>query len=159
RRRHTIFSRDWSSDVCSSDLADGSATLPGGAEGGGTGIGVGVALTVADVTNEARIGVADITADGVTVEALVPEVGGDGATHSFAAEASSGASGGNTSVAGALAINIGLSEASATLADGATVTVTDSGAVELKAENFTANDATATASQEEGGNIGVGASI
>src|SRR5690606_1744584 len=67
--------------------------------------------------------------------------------------------GGNTSVAGALAINIGLSEASATLADGATVTVTDSGAVELKAENFTANDATATASQEEGGNIGVGASI
>src|SRR5690606_40184294 len=24
RRRHTRFSRDWSSDVCSSDLADGS---------------------------------------------------------------------------------------------------------------------------------------
>src|SRR5690606_12129859 len=25
RRRHTRFSRDWSSDVCSSDLADGAA--------------------------------------------------------------------------------------------------------------------------------------
>src|SRR5690606_39955289 len=27
RRRHTRFSRDWSSDVCSSDLADGIAEL------------------------------------------------------------------------------------------------------------------------------------
>src|SRR5690606_40046527 len=27
RRRHTRFSRDWSSDVCSSDLDDGSVTL------------------------------------------------------------------------------------------------------------------------------------
>src|SRR5690606_40844599 len=26
RRRHTRFSRDWSSDVCSSDLADGHRT-------------------------------------------------------------------------------------------------------------------------------------
>src|SRR5690606_40688542 len=32
RRRHTIFSRDWSSDVCSSDLGDVSET-DGGAEG------------------------------------------------------------------------------------------------------------------------------
>src|SRR5690606_40836728 len=27
RRRHTIFSRDWSSDVCSSDLAEGGALM------------------------------------------------------------------------------------------------------------------------------------
>src|SRR5690606_40256103 len=27
RRRHTIFSRDWSSDVCSSDLGDGHTRL------------------------------------------------------------------------------------------------------------------------------------
>src|SRR5690606_39334186 len=27
RRRHTRFSRDWSSDVCSSDLPDGGAYL------------------------------------------------------------------------------------------------------------------------------------
>src|SRR5690606_39344935 len=30
RRRHTRFSRDWSSDVCSSDLAVGSGVLAGG---------------------------------------------------------------------------------------------------------------------------------
>src|SRR5690606_39969259 len=27
RRRHTSFSRDWSSDVCSSDLVDGAALI------------------------------------------------------------------------------------------------------------------------------------
>src|SRR5690606_39587972 len=31
RRRHTIFSRDWSSDVCSSDLAIFDRLLGGGA--------------------------------------------------------------------------------------------------------------------------------
>src|SRR5690606_39993059 len=30
-RRHTSFSRDWSSDVCSSDLADAGASVPAGA--------------------------------------------------------------------------------------------------------------------------------
>src|SRR5690606_8141439 len=30
RRRHTRFSRDWSSDVCSSDLAVSESTLPWG---------------------------------------------------------------------------------------------------------------------------------
>src|SRR5690606_39459193 len=32
RRRHTRFSRDWSSDVCSSDLADWDVTLTAGYE-------------------------------------------------------------------------------------------------------------------------------
>src|SRR5690606_40768970 len=32
RRRHTRFSRDWSSDVCSSDLADERLARPPGAE-------------------------------------------------------------------------------------------------------------------------------
>src|SRR5690606_534128 len=31
RRRHTRFSRDWSSDVCSSDLAPAAPTRPAGA--------------------------------------------------------------------------------------------------------------------------------
>src|SRR6266511_234675 len=46
RRRHTRFSRDWSSDVCSSDLVGqtGSVGVGGGLVGvaGGTGMGVGV---------------------------------------------------------------------------------------------------------------------
>src|SRR5690606_40989292 len=29
RRRHTIFSRDWSSDVCSSDLGSGTPAVSG----------------------------------------------------------------------------------------------------------------------------------
>src|SRR5690606_39429214 len=49
RRRHTRFSRDWSSDVCSSDLI-GSALLfaslaeqPGASEGGGNPLTVAIA--------------------------------------------------------------------------------------------------------------------
>src|SRR5690606_40500724 len=34
RRRHTRFSRDWSSDVCSSDLKDPSDSSKGGLETG-----------------------------------------------------------------------------------------------------------------------------
>src|SRR5690606_40947834 len=43
RRRHTRFSRDWSSDVCSSDLADGA----GGRAVGPTGPGGGVMVMLA----------------------------------------------------------------------------------------------------------------
>src|SRR5690606_40989727 len=34
RRRHTRFSRDWSSDVCSSDLVQGSGIVAGNEIGG-----------------------------------------------------------------------------------------------------------------------------
>src|SRR5690606_41032835 len=34
RRRHTRFSRDWSSDVCSSDLQEGETVLVHAASGG-----------------------------------------------------------------------------------------------------------------------------
>src|SRR5690606_41086044 len=36
-RRHTIFSRDWSSDVCSSDLRGGAPAPAGGARAGAAG--------------------------------------------------------------------------------------------------------------------------
>src|SRR5215475_10589421 len=36
RRRHTSFSRDWSSDVCSSDLGGGGGSNAGGGGGGGS---------------------------------------------------------------------------------------------------------------------------
>src|SRR5690606_39357437 len=38
RRRHTRFSRDWSSDVCSSDLAGVHRAPRGGARGGRPGL-------------------------------------------------------------------------------------------------------------------------
>src|SRR5690606_20867580 len=43
RRRHTSFSRDWSSDVCSSDLAD-TVIVEAGRGGGTAGFGQPVAL-------------------------------------------------------------------------------------------------------------------
>src|SRR5690606_40800224 len=43
RRRHTRFSRDWSSDVCSSDLGDGDGSEPGDGDGEEPGDGDGEA--------------------------------------------------------------------------------------------------------------------
>src|SRR5690606_41201171 len=52
RRRHTRFSRDWSSDVCSSDLA-----LPAARGAGGDGFGrvVGVGLVAAGLGGPGRL--------------------------------------------------------------------------------------------------------
>src|SRR5690606_40498216 len=53
RRRHTRFSRDWSSDVCSSDLRSTRQAAPARSEfrkmnrSAGAGIAVGVAIGVA----------------------------------------------------------------------------------------------------------------
>src|SRR6267142_43327 len=79
--------------------------------------------------------------------------------HTFVASAQAGASGGDTGVAGALAINIGISEARGQIADNATVTITDGGNVSLGAENFVANVAEAKASQADATKTGVGASV
>src|SRR6185295_14465790 len=53
--------------------------------------------------------------------------------HTFSAQALSGASGGDTGVAGSLAINIAVSEATASIANNATVTINDGGSVSLAA--------------------------
>src|SRR5207249_7826758 len=52
RRRHTRSKRDWSSDVCSSDLTAtiGTATVTISASGGGASHSTSIALTVATVT-------------------------------------------------------------------------------------------------------------
>src|SRR6185369_17095119 len=121
---------------------------------GGTGIGVAISVNVADVDNKAQIGDATITAESVTVQALVPDVDGDD-THSFGAAAVSGASGADTGVAGSLAINIGLSNAQATIADNATLTV-GGGDVALTAQNRVENKVSAKASAGDNGSLGVG---
>src|SRR5438105_3194 len=136
-------------------LADGEHSI---ARGSSTGIGIAVAVNVAQVTSEATIGNATITADGVIVQAVML-TSGDDSSHHFSAKATSGASGADTGVAGSLAINIGLSHAHATLAPNATVTVTDSGDVKLIAQDFALNEASADAHQSKAGKVGVGASI
>ena len=96
------------------------------------------------------------------MQALAADVAGDKVA-TFKAEATSGSSGADTGVAGALAINIGLSDARATVAPGATVALDagadPDGALLVKAENFVADSAKASGKQSGGGKIGVGASI
>src|SRR5690348_2478928 len=56
RRRHTIWTGDWSSDVCSSDLLERRAAGPRG-EGDGVGIGIQEALRAPDlVPDETAVG-------------------------------------------------------------------------------------------------------
>src|SRR5690606_40546323 len=83
RRRHTRFSRDWSSDVCSSDLRP-----VGGRDGGGGG-GLRQAVALEDVDARARVegaeaaaergapadGVADPAAHGVAQLAVDQQIG------------------------------------------------------------------------------------
>ena len=80
-------------------------------------------------------------------------------SHTFIATAQSGASGGDTGVAGALAINIGVSEARGEIAPNSTVTITDGGNVSFGAENFVTNVAEAKAMQTDATKTGVGASV
>src|SRR3712207_7972212 len=63
RRRHTRYWRDWSSDVCSSDLASlspspGSATAPSADEGAGSAAGLADAGEIRGVSRseERRVG-------------------------------------------------------------------------------------------------------
>ncbi|HYR36750.1 MAG TPA: LEPR-XLL domain-containing protein, partial [Burkholderiales bacterium] len=150
-------STDGRQDLQEAKAPEGVYSLRGG-KGGGTGVGIAVAVNVGHVTNEASVGQAAITADGLKLEALTPDVSGD-TTHKYGATAIAGASGGNTGVAGALAINVGISNTRASVADNATVTVTDKGDVSLKAENFVANAATTKATQGDASKFGMGASL
>ena len=79
--------------------ADGSATTIPTSGTNSTNIGAAVALNWGSADIDANLGSADVTAGGLTVQALMFERGDDD-THTFSAEATSGASGGSTGVAG-----------------------------------------------------------
>ncbi|MBV1719790.1 MAG: hypothetical protein KMY51_07260 [Desulfomicrobium sp.] len=78
-------------------------------------------------------------------------------THSFSADAQSGAGASKVGVAGSLALNIVTNHTEAVIKSGATVAA-GSGDVVLMAVN-TQNDSVKAASKVSGGNVGVGASI
>jgi hypothetical protein len=155
-----------SADADSKGKADGSASK------GGTGtVGAAVGVNDSSVHNQARSGNSAITADGITIEAVMK---GSGA-HEQSAEAKSGASGGNVGLAGSLALNLGEVRTEASLGNGASVSFMDGSDGDSTAGDFTLSTvskskhlAKAEAHQEEGdadedGNenesFGLGASV
>ena len=144
-----------SNNMNATATADGSAA----SGAGGTSVGIAVAINVAAMTDSAVIGSnAIIKADGVTRSAGMRDVGGD-LKHDFAAKATSGASGGDTGVAGSFALNVSDTTAEAAVKAGSSLTITDGGGdVAMSAANT--SDSTVEAKAKSGGaNLGVGISI
>jgi len=135
-----------------SAIADGSAAK-GSSD---TAVGIAIAINIADMQNDARIGTSTVTADGVSVQALMKDVGGN-KTHTFAAKATSGASGDETGVAGSFALNYQKAQSDAEIVAGALVNA-GTGDVTLKAENTTNSTVEAKAASS-GGETGVGVSV
>ncbi|TMB93338.1 MAG: hypothetical protein E6J38_11040, partial [Chloroflexi bacterium] len=142
--------------------ADGKATKST------TAVGAGVAVNYAKSSIFATIGEqANVTANGVTLNAGIrgpPTPPATAAQHEIQAEATAGAGGEDTGVAGALAINIVENDTQAviyrrTAVSGAQTTVNaGTGDVSLTASHVESDTAKAEAAAE-GGDVGVGASI
>ncbi|PYR22394.1 MAG: hypothetical protein DMF94_04905 [Acidobacteria bacterium] len=119
---------------------------------GDSGVGIAVAVNVAVATTRAEIDATDVHAKSAELKALQP-VG------TFSAEAISGVGDASkTGFAGALAVNIAVTSATARLADNAVLTLTG-GDVSITAQDHAANTAKASASQGGGAKTGVGASV
>ena len=137
--------------VRSMQNADARADASGIATHGDDGIGVAVAINVANVGNHAHIGNSTITADGLAVEALMTNVASEAIdTHTFSAEAMSGAGGKDVGVAGSLAVNLVAVKTDAVISGGANVTLADGsdfgngiGDVSINAVSVTSNTANA----------------
>lgn len=156
--------------VRSSQNLDDRSTANGTASKGSVGIGAAVSINVVDIDNTATIGLSDVTADGLVVEALMAHVPGESPdAHDFKAEAKSGAGGDDVGVAGSLAINHIELDTLATVPTGASVTLADGpdvggsvGPVSIKAQANTTDTAHALPDVPGGGaqgDVGVGASV
>jgi hypothetical protein len=118
-------------------------------------------LTIVNPTAVKLAATAEDALEGKTID-LTAGASGTGQkliekTHSFSADAQSGAGASKVGVAGSLALNIVTNHTEAVIKSGATVAA-GSGDVVLMAVN-TQNDASKAASKVSGGNVGVGASI
>ncbi|WP_164773391.1 LEPR-XLL domain-containing protein, partial [Mesorhizobium sp. M7A.F.Ca.CA.004.01.1.1] len=134
--------------------ADGTNT--NSSSNGATGIGVAVALSIADVTTRSYLGGASsLSASAVSLSATI--AAGD----SFIAQATSGAGeGSKTQVAGSLAINIVITEASADVAANASINL--NGADLSLTANSTTNvvtDAVPDDASGAAGELGIGGSV
>ena len=150
-----------SNNTDASASADASATVPKASNNNSSAVGVGaaVAINVANVSNTATIGAANVTANGVKLEAVMTDVNGD-KTHTFGAAAKSGAGGGTIGVAGAVGISVDNVHTEASIATGASVNA-GAGDVGLTAESRTSSTVTALPNNggASGTNVGVGVSV
>ena len=140
-------------------VGDGSAATN---DKDGTAVGIGIAINVAFMDNNAILGAGTtVTADGFRAEALMRDVSGD-TTHKFGATAISGASGGETGVAGSFALSYAKTETNAVVGDAAgapgNMTLTG-GDVSIAAETTSASDVTATSKTAGSSKTGVGLSF
>ncbi|RVD69725.1 hypothetical protein EN751_24500, partial [Mesorhizobium sp. M4A.F.Ca.ET.029.04.2.1] len=134
--------------------ADGTNT--NSSANGATGIGVAVVLSIADVTTRSYLGgTSSLSASAVSLSATI--AAGD----SFVAQATSGAGDGSkTQVAGSLAINIVITEASADVAANASIDL--NGADLSLTANSTTNvqtDAVPDDASGAAGELGIGGSV
>jgi len=111
--------------------SDGEAKKTDTEKGGAPSFSIGVAVSVndVDVTNGASVGNGSVTGTEVTIEAVMKDVSGD-TKHKYEAEATSGASDGDVSIAGGFAGNFGDSMTSA-VAKG-TINANNAGGAGLK---------------------------
>ena len=93
--------------VTAGNSADSKAIADGSAAKGATdtAVGIAVSINVATMANQAFVGDADVTAQGISASAGMKDVGGD-TKHKFEAKSTSGASGEDTGVAGSFALNL-----------------------------------------------------
>src|SRR5690606_36170457 len=145
-----------------SAIADGSAAIGADTKDKDgnktvTTVGVAVALNIAEMTNKASLGDnVTVNSEGFVAEAVMKKVGDD-ETHTFLAKATSGASGGDTGVAGSFALNYSTTETLAVL-PGSTTLDAGSGDITIKAGNNSSATVEAGASAKSG-STGVGVSV
>ena len=155
-----LFKLATSNETDASANSNGSAVGSGGASTPKIGVGVAVALNIVKSSNQATIGVANVTATGVTLDAKMSakSVGGDGVSK-LDAIAVAGAGATKVGFAGALALNIvGDSPSIAAIKSGATVNA-NSGDVAITSENTTTARTYASGVQTAGSSqpkVGVG---
>jgi hypothetical protein len=153
--------------LSASNNTDGSALTDGSAVGSTTtvGIGAGISINLVKSANEASIGQnATVTANGLTLEALMtPVAGATGTdqTNTLDAEAKSGAGGSKVGLAGSLALNIADTSSQALIKSGAQVDA-GGGDVSLSADDRTSTTGKALPADgggASGGKVGIGASV
>ncbi|HEX7525481.1 MAG TPA: hypothetical protein VF327_04190, partial [Gaiellaceae bacterium] len=138
---------------------DAKATSSGKAvHAGSAGIGAGVSVNYVELLNQASTSNTTLTGNGLHVDSVMTDVGGD-KTHTFEATAKSGAGSDDIGVAGSVALNIILDHTEATVTSGAVVAA-GTGDVSVLAENNMTATAQALADAEGGSSsVGIGASV